>query len=195
MFTGIITDLGWVKRVVESGDRRLEIATAYDTAGIATGASIACSGACLTVIDKGPSWIGVQVSSETLARTTLSTWKEGTPVNLERPSRIGDELGGHMVLGHVDGVARVAATAPEGDSLRIDIDAPEHLSRFIAAKGSITLDGVSLTVNTVERRRFCINIIPHTRKVTTLGSVRTGDAVNLEIDVVARYVARLLGKE
>jgi riboflavin synthase len=195
MFTGIVTDLGRVKRVVAGGDRRLEIATAYNTAGIPTGASIACSGACLTVIDKGPGWFGVQVSAETLTRTTLGTWKEGTPVNLERPSKVGDELGGHIVLGHVDGIARVAATAPEGDSLRIELDAPEELQRFIAAKGSVTLDGVSLTVNTARERRFGINIIPHTRNVTTLGTLRTGDSVNLEIDVVARYVARLLGKE
>ncbi|MBM3525552.1 MAG: riboflavin synthase [Alphaproteobacteria bacterium] len=195
MFTGIVTDLGRVKRIVAGGDRRLEIATAYDTAGIATGASIACSGACLTVVDKGSGWFGVQVSAETLARTTLGSWKEGRPVNLERPSKVGDELGGHLVLGHVDGIARVAATAPEGDSLRIELDAPEELGRFIAAKGSVTLDGVSLTVNTVRERRFAINIIPHTRTVTTLGTLRTGDAVNLEIDVVARYVARLLGKE
>lgn len=195
MFTGIVTDLGRVKRVVPGGDRRLEIATAYDTGDIASGASIACAGACLTVVDKGPGWFGVQVSAETLTRTTLGGWKEGTPVNLERPCKAGDELGGHLVLGHVDGIARVVRTAPEGDSLRIDLDAPADLARFVAAKGSVTLDGVSLTVNQVEGRRFGINIIPHTRKATTLGSLRAGDGVNLEIDVVARYVARLLGKE
>ncbi|MSO93680.1 MAG: riboflavin synthase [Rhodospirillales bacterium] len=195
MFTGIITDLGRVKCVVPGGDRRLEIATAYDTGSVAVGASIACSGACLTVVDKGPGWFAVTVSAETLSRTTLGRWTEGTPVNLERPVKAGDELGGHLVLGHVDGTAHVAAVAPEGDSLRIEFEAPPDLAPYIAAKGSVTLDGVSLTVNTVAGRRFRVNLIPHTRRVTTLGGLRAGDGVNLEIDAVARYVARLLGKE
>ena len=195
MFTGIITDLGRVRRIVAGGDRRLEIATAHDTGSVAIGASIACSGACLTVVDKGPGWFAVSVSAETLSRTTLGAWTEGTPVNLERSLKAGDELGGHLVLGHVDGIARVAAAAPEGDSLRVDFEAPADLARFIAAKGSVTLDGVSLTVNDVAGGRFGINLIPHTRRVTTLGGLRAGDGINLEIDVVARYVARLLGKE
>ncbi len=195
MFTGIISDLGRVRAVATDGDTRLEISTAFATAEIAIGASIACSGVCLTVIDKGSrgssDWFAVQVSAETLSRTTLGAWTEGTAVNLERALKVGDELGGHMVSGHVDGVGRLAARVPEGDSLRLVFEAPEGLGRFIAAKGSICVDGVSLTVNEVNTIRFGVNIIPHTQNSTTLGKLAVGDAVNLEIDMLARYVARL----
>jgi riboflavin synthase len=195
MFTGIVTDLGRVRRIVKAGDTRIEIATAYDMADVAIGASIACSGACLTVVDKGPGWFAADVSAETLSCTTLGDWREGAPVNLERPLRPSDELGGHMVSGHVDGVGRVARVAPEGDSKRYTFDVPAELMRYIAAKGSIAVDGVSLTVNEVDATGFGVNIIPHTQERTTFGSMAPGTRVNLEIDLVARYVARLLGKE
>lgn len=205
MFTGIITDLGRVRAVARRGDTRLTIETGYDTAGIELGASIACSGACLTVVDKGPGeggapgWFAVDVSAETLSRTTLGDWEPGTAVNLERALRLGDELGGHLVSGHVDGVAETCARAQEGDSLRLAFTAPEDLMAFIAVKGSVTLDGVSLTVNRVQDEpgdgRFEVNIIPHTAERTTLGAVRSGTRVNLEIDLLARYVQRLLAKD
>lgn len=195
MFTGIVTDLGQVRAInKKSGDTRIELATRYRTADVAIGASICCSGACLTVIDKGPDWFAVQASAETLARTTLGAWREGTPVNLERALRAGDELGGHLVTGHVDGVGTVLRRAAEGESLRLVFQAPAELARFIAPKGSITVDGVSLTVNEVEGASFGVNVIPHTQQVTTLGSLKPGDRVNLEIDLIARYVARLLEK-
>ena len=195
MFTGIVTDTGTVRAVHEDGDTRIEFATSLDTATIGIGASISCSGACLTVIDKGRDWFAASVSAETLSKSVLGGWTKGTPVNLERPLRAGDELGGHIVLGHVDGVAHLVESRPEGDSLRLVLEAPGALARFIAAKGSLALDGVSLTVNEVDGARFGVNIIPHTRAVTTLGGLAPGDPVNLEVDMLARYVARLLERE
>jgi len=195
MFTGIVTDTGTVRAVQADGDTRIEIATSFDTATIDIGASISCSGACLTVIDKGCGWFAASVSAETLSKTVLGAWTEGTPVNLERPLRVGDELGGHIVSGHVDGVAHLVETRPEGDSLRLVFEAPGALARFIAAKGSLALDGVSLTVNEVDGARFGVNIISHTRAVTTLGRLAPGDPINLEIDMLARYVARLMEKD
>lgn len=192
MFTGIITDLGEVRAIVSAGDSRFEFTTHFDTATLDSGASVCCSGVCLTVIDTGPGWFAATVSAETLAITTLSDWSVGTPINLERALRLGDELGGHLVSGHVDGVGKLAAAEEEGESTRLVFEAPDELKRFIAAKGSITIDGVSLTVNSVDDRRFGVNIIPHTRAVTTLGRLRPGDAVNLEIDLLARYVARMM---
>ena len=187
MFTGIISDRGEVRSI---GDGRLVIATAYDVASVAIGASVACSGVCLTVVEKAADWLAFDVSAETLARTTLGDWRAGAAVNLERPLTLGDELGGHMVLGHVDGVARVDASVTEGDSRRLSLTAPEALAGFIAAKGSLALDGVSLTVNRVEGCVFAVNIIPHTGRVTSLGRSQAGDRVNLEVDVLARYVVR-----
>lgn len=195
MFTGIITDIGRVRSIKRRGDTRFEIQTAYDTATIEIGASIACSGACLTVVDKGDGWFAVDVSAETLAKTNLGTWREGTPINLERSLRLGDELGGHIVLGHVDGVGTVASIEPEGDSLRYRFEAPQELSLFVAKKGSITINGVSLTVNEVEGACFGVNIIPHTQQMTTFGKMTAGDRINLEVDVLARYVARLNERE
>jgi riboflavin synthase len=199
MFTGIITDIGRVRALqpaVAGSDTRLVIETGYDTAEIVLGASICCSGACLTVVDKGPGWFAVEASAETLARTTLGVWQTGTRVNLERALRLGDELGGHLVSGHVDGVARIVARQPEGGSLRLVFEAAAALGRYIAPKGSVALDGVSLTVNEVEdtvsgSARFGINIIPHTQAQTTFGVAAPGARVNLEVDVLARYVARL----
>ena len=195
MFTGIITDVGTIRDIRRNGDTRFEMATVYDTAGIDIGASISCSGACLTVIETGPGWFAVEVSGETLARTTLGAWKAGDPVNLERALKAGDELGGHVVSGHIDGVAEVVTVTPEGGSLRFVFEVPADLEPFIAPKGSLTVDGISLTVNEVDGRRFGINIIPHTQQVTTMGARQAGDAVNVEIDMLARYVARLLAKE
>jgi len=194
MFTGIVTDRGRVRSVRRRGDTRIEIETSYDTAALAIGASVCCAGCCLTVIDKGAGWFAVEASAETLGRTTLGGWAEGTPVNLERALRAGDELGGHIVSGHVDGVGVLAAATPEGDSLRLTFQVPDGLSRFIASKGSVTVDGVSLTVNEAAGNRFGVNLIPHTRQVTTLGGLQAGDRVNLEIDMLARYVARLLAE-
>lgn len=191
MFTGIVTDIGRVRKVEQTArDRRYEIETAWDTAGIELGASISHAGCCLTVTEKGSGWFAVEVSGETLSKTTLGFWKEGERVNLERAAKLGDELGGHIVSGHVDGLGRVMSVTPEGGSHRIAIEAPEPLHRFIAPKGSITVDGVSLTVNAVEGRTFGVNIIPHTWEATTLGRLKPGDAVNLEIDMLARYLAR-----
>ncbi|WNJ98570.1 riboflavin synthase [Thalassospiraceae bacterium LMO-JJ14] len=191
MFTGIITDIGTVKAVTRAGDTRFDIATRYDMESVDIGASIACSGACLTVIEKGPGWFAVQASGETLDKTTAGDWLEGTPLNLERALKVGDELGGHIVSGHVDGVAEVTATEAVGDSLKIDFKAPDSLARYIAQKGSVTIDGVSLTVNDVDGPVFSVNIIAHTQTETTLGKLKAGHRVNLEIDVLARYVARL----
>ena len=191
MFTGIVTDIGRVRKVAQTErDRRYEIETAWETAGIELGASISHAGCCLTVTETGPGWFAVEVSNETLSKTTLGAWKAGDRVNLERAAKLGDELGGHIVSGHVDGLGRVVSVTPEGGSHRIDIEAPEPLHRFIAPKGSITVDGVSLTVNAVEGRTFGLNIIPHTWQATTLGDLKPGDAVNLEIDMLARYLAR-----
>ena len=196
MFTGLITDLGRVRGVEARGDTRFSFDTAYDTDTLALGASVACSGVCLSVVDKGPGWFAADASAETLSVTTLGTWAAGTPVNFERPVRLGEELGGHIVSGHVDGLAHAVERRAEGDSLRLAFTAPRHLSRFIAPKGSITLDGVSLTVNGVADGpgdgRFEVNIIAHTARVTTLGGCVPGSAVNLEIDMLARYVQRLL---
>jgi len=192
MFTGIISDLGSVRAVERGADEaRLAIDTAYDTDAIAIGASIACSGACLTVVETGPGWFATEVSAETLDRTTLGDWRPGTPVNLERPLKASDELGGHIVLGHVDGVGAVIERTPVGGSARFVIHAPEALAPLIAAKGSVAVDGVSLTVNRVEGCRFEVNIIPHTLSCTTFGTLDRDDRVNLEVDVLARYVARL----
>jgi riboflavin synthase len=193
MFTGIITDLGRVRALERQAgrDARLVVETGYDLATVPLGASIACSGVCLTVVEKGEGWFAVDASAETLSRTTLEGWRAGTPVNLERPLKIGDELGGHLVTGHVDGVARLAEVRPENDSRRFLVEAPPALARFIAEKGSVALDGVSLTVNEVEGARFGLNLIPHTLAVTSLGAARPGDRLNLEIDLLARYVARL----
>ncbi|MFN7618912.1 MAG: riboflavin synthase [bacterium] len=191
MFTGIVTDIGRVRSVRQTErDRRYEIETAWDTTGIDLGASISHAGCCLTVTEKGPGWFAVEVSGETLSKTTLGDWREGHSVNLERAAKLGDELGGHIVSGHVDGLGRVVSVTPEGGSHRIEIEAPAPLHRYIAAKGSITVDGVSLTVNAVEGQVFGLNIIPHTWQATTLGGLKAGDAVNLEIDMLARYLAR-----
>lgn len=193
MFTGIITDIGRVETVEARGDMRARIGTSYDMDTVDIGASIACDGVCLTVVEKGPGWFAVDVSAETLDKTNIGAngWPEGKRLNLERALRVGDELGGHIVSGHVDGVARVVSAQKEGDSLRLTFEAPENLARFIAPKGSVALNGTSLTVNEVEGNRFGINLIPHTQAVTTWGEVAEGDAVNLEIDTLARYVARL----
>ncbi|PRY94732.1 riboflavin synthase alpha chain [Hasllibacter halocynthiae] len=191
MFTGIVTDIGVVLAREDRGDARFRIRTAYDIATIDLGASIACDGCCLTAVALGDDWFEVDASAETLSKTALGGWSEGTRVNLERALRVGDELGGHIVSGHVDGTAPIAAMAPEGDSLRMVFDAPEDVARFMAPKGSVTLNGVSLTVNEVEGARFGVNLIPHTRAHTTFGDRKEGDRVNLEIDTLARYVARL----
>ncbi len=194
MFTGIVTDVGKVRRVEKRGDTHVVIDTAYDVGAIDIGASIACSGICLTVTEKGRGddrWFAVSASSETVAKTTIGGWKAGQTVNLERPLRLGDELGGHIVAGHVDGVAEVTRVSTEGESRRLVFTAPKDLLRFIASKGSVALDGVSLTVNEVEKAGFGVNIIPHTLKVTTFGSAKKGSKLNLEVDLLARYVARL----
>ena len=192
MFTGIITDVGRVRRLRRGELLELTVATAFDTAAITIGASIACSGACLTVVAVEPGAFAVQASAETLTCTTLGDWVEGTPVNLEKSLRLGDELGGHLVLGHVDGTARIVERRPEAESVRFVFEAPEELASFIAPKGSVALDGVSLTVNEVARNRFGVNIIPHTLACTNLGSLQAGQRMNLEVDLMARYVARLL---
>jgi len=195
MFTGIITDLGALKTLenpaAAASDSRFFFATGYDTESIEQGASIACSGVCLTLVDKGPGWFAADVSAETLSRTTLGDWAPGTSVNFERPLKLGDELGGHMVSGHVDGVAVIKDRRKEQGSLRLSLEAPAELAKFVASKGSVALDGVSLTVNEVEGAVFGVNIIPHTAEVTTLGGKQPGDRVNLEIDMLARYVQRL----
>ncbi|SLN44902.1 riboflavin synthase [Oceanibacterium hippocampi] len=191
MFTGIITDVGRVRGIERNGDSRVTIGTAFDTDSIELGASIACSGVCLTVVGKGEDWFAVDVSSETLRCTALGAWSEGSPVNLERALKVGDELGGHVVTGHVDGLATLVSREPEGGSIRLTFEAPAELARYIARKGSVCLDGVSLTVNDVDGARFGINIIPHTQSRTTFGEIAVGDTANLEIDILARYVARL----
>jgi riboflavin synthase len=195
MFTGIITDIGTVRAVENRADLRLTIGTAYDLATVDLGASIACSGACLTVVDKGEDWFAVDISQESVARTAPGLWAEGAKLNLERALRVGDELGGHIVTGHVDAIATVASVEEVGGSLLVTIDAPRALGGAIASKGSIALDGVSLTVNEVEDRgeatRFSVNLIPHTADHTTLGGVAAGRCLNLEIDVLARYLQRM----
>lgn len=191
MFTGIVTDVGRVRAVrAANRDRRLEVETAYDVASIDLGASISHSGCCLTVVDKGDDWFATEISGETLAMSTLGDWAPGQPVNLERAARLGGELGGHIVSGHVDGVGEVLSVEPEGGSRRIRLRAPRPLHRYIAPKGSIAVDGVSLTVNEVQDDVFGVNIIPHTWESTTLGLLKPGSRVNLEIDMLARYLAR-----
>ena len=191
MFTGIVTDTGKVRSIRDTNrDRRFEIETHYDLATIEIGASIAHAGCCLTVVDKGETWFAVEVSGESLTMTVLGDWRHGHKVNLERPARVGDEIGGHIVSGHVDGVGELVSIVPEGGSHRLGIRAPRPLHRYIAPKGSITVDGVSLTVNEVEDDVFGVNIIPHTWEVTTLGALAVGARVNLEIDMLARYLAR-----
>ncbi len=196
MFTGIVTDIGEVMRVEKRGDTRFTIATAYTPESISIGASIACSGCCLTAIEMGrlPDGRGtfvIEASVETLSKTTLRNWRTGTRINLERSLKMGDELGGHIVSGHVDGLGEIISITPEGDSKRFKFRGPNDIARFIAQKGSVTLDGTSLTVNEVDGNVFGVNMIPHTQAVTTWGHARVGDAVNIEIDMLARYVARL----
>jgi len=195
MFTGIITDLGRVRAIAANGMTRFEIETAFPADGIAIGASIACNGCCLSVIERGPGWFAVQASAETLSRTTLGAWRVGTPVNLERPLKLGDELGGHLVQGHIDGVAVLRERRPDAGSLRLAFEAPPEFARYIAPKGSVAIDGVSLTVNEVAGARFGVNIIPITQQATNLGRMEVGARVNLEIDLLARYVARLMTED
>lgn len=195
MFTGIITDIGRIAKITKAGDTRFDILTSYDPETIALGASIACSGVCLTVVEKGTGadghWFAMEASKETLDVTTAGQWREGSLLNLERALKMGDELGGHIVSGHVDGIAKIVSIVAEGDSQRYSFEAPKNLMGFIAPKGSVTLDGTSLTVNQVSAQNFGVNLISHTQEVTTWGAAREGDLVNLEIDVLARYVARL----
>lgn len=195
MFTGIITDIGTIRTAQQRGDLRLVIGCAYEMDGVAIGASIACSGVCLTVVDKGPDWFAVDLSGETVSCTAQGAWAEGRALNLERALKLGDELGGHIVTGHIDGIGQVTDLTREGDSHRVRVSVPAELAPFIAAKGSITVDGVSLTVNDVADEAgsttFGLNIIPHTWDVTTFGRLAVGQAVNLEIDVLARYLSRM----
>lgn len=194
MFTGIVTDLGEIVALEQQGDLRARIGTGYDISGVDIGASIACDGVCLTVVDLGTDprgWFDVQVSAESLSKTNLDTWEPGRAVNLERALKVGDELGGHIVSGHVDGLATVTDIRDEGDSTRVTFDIAPELARFIAPKGSVALNGTSLTVNEVEGTTFGINFIPHTKQVTTWGRTKVGDRINVEIDTLARYVARL----
>lgn len=195
MFTGIISDIGSIERVEQHGDMRVVVTTAYDTATVDLGASIACSGVCLTVVDRGPNWFAVDVSGETIGCTAQGQWTDGRRLNLERAMKLGDELGGHIVTGHVDGIAQVVETAADGASKRIGFSVSRDIAPFLAAKGSVTIDGVSLTVNTVDdaadASRFNVNIIPHTQAMTTLGALEAGQAVNIEIDVLARYLQRM----
>ena len=191
MFTGIITDIGRIRTLENRGDLRARIETGYDTAGIEIGASIACDGVCLTAVALGGDWFDVDISAETVSKTNIGDWAEGGRINLERALKVGDELGGHIVSGHVDGVAEIIEMKDEGDSTRVTLRAPKDLARFIAQKGSVALNGTSLTVNDVDGCDFGINFIPHTKEVTTWGDAKVGDLVNLEIDTLARYVARL----
>ena len=191
MFTGIITDMGVVQKLEHRGDLLARLGCHYDMSGVELGASIACDGVCLTVIATGADWFDVEISAETLSKTNLDTWAEGRTVNLERALKVGDELGGHIVSGHVDGVAQLVTLSDEGDSTRMTFRAPDALAKFIAPKGSIALNGTSLTVNEVDGATFGVNVIPHTKQVTTWGRVAEGDAINLEVDTMARYVARL----
>ncbi len=191
MFTGIITDVGEIASLEQRGDLKARIRTKYDTRGIELGASIASDGVCLTVIALGDDWYDAEISAETVSKTNLGDWSEGRAVNLERALKVGDELGGHIVSGHVDGVAEIVAMKDEGDSTRFTFKAPESLAKFIAPKGSVALNGTSLTVNEVDGCDFGVNIIPHTKEVTTWGRAKVGDKINLEIDTLARYVARL----
>lgn len=196
MFTGIITDIGTIVATEQRGDLHVRIACSYDTGSIDIGASIACSGACMTVVELGPDWFAVDISGESVSRTAADRWVTGRKLNLERSLKLGDELGGHIVTGHVDGVGTVVSIGSEGDSKRFEIRAPAELAPYLAEKGSITVDGVSLTVNTITDQPdgstlFGLNIIPHTAAVTTIGLLEIGDSVNLEIDVLARYLRRM----
>lgn len=191
MFTGIITDIGRLRSIEQRGDLRLTIETAYDTDSVDMGASIACHGTCLTVVAKGHGWFAVDVSQETLDRTAIGAMSEGAHLNLERSLRVGDELGGHIVTGHIDGLSSIVKIEPVGDSRRFVFALPKDLAGFVAEKGSVTLNGASLTVNAVDGDSFDINIIPHTQERTTFGDIKVGDPVNMEIDILARYVARL----
>lgn len=195
MFTGIVSDIGEIVSVDpggKAGDRRFVIATKHDMTPIAIGASIACSGCCLTVVEKGTGRFAVEVSAESLDKTHLGDWTVGSRLNLELSLKLGDELGGHLVYGHVDGVGKIVSMTPEGGSVRFVFEAPPELARFVAAKGSVAIDGISLTVNEVDGNRFGVNVISHTQAVTTLGQARVGQRANLEVDMLARYVARLL---
>jgi riboflavin synthase len=196
MFTGIVTDVGTVRSAEQRGDLRLRIATGYDLDTVELGASISCSGVCLTVVDKGDDWFAVNVSGETLSRTARALWSEGAKLNLERSLRMGDELGGHIVTGHVDALGEVVEARPEGDSVRILVSVPSELGAMVAPKGSIALDGVSLTVNEVEDSgtgtRFSVNLIPHTMQETTLADITAGRQLNVEVDVLARYIQRMI---
>lgn len=195
MFTGIVSDVGEVRQIEKRGDTHIVIATHYDMDKLPMGGSVACAGTCLTIVERGPKddpWFAVTASAETLSKTTMGSWKAGTPVNLELPLKVGDELGGHIVSGHVDGLAELLSMHSEGESTRMLFAAPKALSRYIAEKGSVALDGISLTVNEVDDNRFGVNIIPHTLEVTTFGHLKPGLKVNLEIDTIARYVARLV---
>ncbi|WP_374313009.1 riboflavin synthase [Dongia sp.] len=195
MFTGIVTDLGTVRDMKPGAVTRLEIATGYETGDIALGASVACNGCCLSVVEKGAGWLAFEAAQETLNVTTLKDWKVGDRINLERPMLVGDELGGHIVAGHVDGIGSIVEAADDRGSLRLTIEAPDNLAKYIASKGSVTIDGVSLTVNEVSGRRFGVCLIPITQIATNLGKATVGKRVNLEIDLIARYVARLLGQD
>ena len=196
MFTGIVTDVGTVRKAEQRGDLSLRIETGYDTATIDLGASIACSGVCLTVVDKGEDWFAVDVSGETRSRTASEMWREGARLNLERSLRLGDELGGHIVTGHVDALGEIVGIRPDGDSMQIDVSVPRELGAMIAAKGSIALDGVSLTVNDVRdaegSTQFSVNIIPHTAQETTLSDIAPGRQLNVEVDALARYISRIM---
>ena len=192
MFTGLVTDVGRVRSISGSSDRRIEIECGFDTSELAIGASIACSGVCLTAVELAPTRFAVEASGETLSKTTVGSWREGTAVNLETSLRIGDELGGHLVFGHVDGVATVMGRRSEGDSIRFSFGVSKELARFVASKGCVAVDGVSLTVNEVDGTTFGVNIIPHTADATTFGSLEPGSRVNIEVDMLARYVARLI---
>lgn len=195
MFTGIVTDVGEVRQIEKRGDTHIVIAHHYDMDKLPMGGSVACSGTCLTIVERGTNddkWFAVTASAETLSKTIIGGWKPGSPVNLELPLKVGDELGGHIVSGHVDGLAELVKLSPEGESTRMTFEVPKPLAKFIAEKGSVALDGISLTVNEVEGNRFGINVIPHTLSVTTFGTLKPGMKVNLEIDTIARYVARLV---
>lgn len=197
MFTGIVTDVGTVRSAEQRGDLRLVIETSYDLDSVELGASIACSGACLTVVDKGSDWFAVDISGETLSKTAPGHWLEGARLNLERSLRLGDEVGGHILSGHVDSVGEVVGVSPEGDSKRVGVSVPRFLAKMIAAKGSVALDGVSMTVNEVRdtkdgRTHFSVNVIPHTAQQTTLGEIAQGRQLNVEVDVLARYIDRML---
>ncbi len=196
MFTGIVTDIGELKEIDDSrGDKRFIIGTSFDMNNFKIGSSIACSGVCLTVVDKGADWFAVDVSTETILKTSLCNWEIGSLINLEPSLRLGDELGGHIVSGHVDGMAEIVSIRKDGDSHRVRIKIPSHYSPYIAVKGSIAINGVSLTINHISDNEFEVNIIPHTWHHTTFGTRKVGDMVNFEIDMMARYVARILGKD